>query len=98
MASLSEGFSLPPLEAAACGCPVVCTDCGGPADYVIEGSNGYIVPIRDFQTMADRIISVLSRPEADWIAMSRAATTKAQRFDWDTSALRLESVLSEALK
>jgi glycosyltransferase involved in cell wall biosynthesis len=38
--SHQEGLCIAALEAMACGCPVVSTRCGGPADFVIEGVTG----------------------------------------------------------
>ena len=42
-ASRSEGFGLPLLEAMACGCAVVSSDCGGPGDIIRSGENGLLV-------------------------------------------------------
>lgn len=42
--SMSEGFGLPPLEAMACGVPVVSTDCGGVREFM-DGQNGVLVPV-----------------------------------------------------
>ncbi|MEZ6164273.1 MAG: glycosyltransferase family 4 protein [Phycisphaerales bacterium] len=41
----------------ACHCPIVSTKCGGPADFVREGENGYLVEIGDAEAMADRILA-----------------------------------------
>jgi glycosyltransferase involved in cell wall biosynthesis len=41
--SLSEGFGLPPLEAMACGCAVVTTECGGVADFARHEVNCLMV-------------------------------------------------------
>jgi len=45
--SLSEGFPAPPLEAMACGCAVITTDCGGVREYARHESNCLIVPPSD---------------------------------------------------
>jgi len=56
--SLSETFGLAPAEAIINGLPVVCTDSGGPRDF-IDDSNGIIVPIRDPKALGDAIVKML---------------------------------------
>lgn len=52
--SVSETFGLAIAEALSNGLPVICTDSGGPRDFVNE-NNGIIVPIRNPQSIADSI-------------------------------------------
>ena len=59
-ASWYEGFGLPPLEAMACGVPVVTTDCGGVLEYAIDGYNSLVTPIRDPTALAQAIQRLLS--------------------------------------
>jgi glycosyltransferase involved in cell wall biosynthesis len=47
------------LEALASGVPIVCTDAGGPAEYVKDGVAGFVVPVGDAASMADRITRLL---------------------------------------
>jgi glycosyltransferase involved in cell wall biosynthesis len=54
-ASHREGFGLPPLEAMACGCAVVTTDCGGVTDYARDGENCFVVPAGDPAALAAAI-------------------------------------------
>jgi glycosyltransferase involved in cell wall biosynthesis len=42
--SLAEGFGLPALEAMACGCAVVTTDCGGVSTFARPDENCLMVP------------------------------------------------------
>jgi glycosyltransferase involved in cell wall biosynthesis len=58
-ASRSEGFGLPPLEAMACGCAVVTTDCGGVRDYVEPGRNAWMVPTVDPRQLAAAITALV---------------------------------------
>lgn len=53
LASLSEGISNAVLEAMSCGLPVVTTDCGGMRDAITDGVEGFVVPPRNPQAMAD---------------------------------------------
>lgn len=57
--SLAETFGVAVVEALMCGCPVVVTDSGGVRDFVIDGQNGFIVPVGDAGLVADRIQDVL---------------------------------------
>jgi len=42
-----EPFGLVLIEAMAVGCPVVAPRAGGPADIVLDGTTGYLVPPSD---------------------------------------------------
>ncbi len=91
--STSEGFGMPGLEAAACGCPIVSTRCGGPEDYVDEGVNGYLVDVGDENAMAEQLIRVLQLDDDEWSTMSENSAQMAKRFDWDKSAEILENAM-----
>lgn len=91
--SRREGFHLPPLEAMACRCPVVSTRVGGPLDTVVDGENGYLVDIDDVETLAARVIDVLSLSEHDWRHMSDEALATATRYSWDDATDLFEAAL-----
>lgn len=58
--ALYEGFSNVLLEALACGCPIVATDCpGGVREVLADGKYGVLVPVGDDQALADAIVRVL---------------------------------------
>jgi glycosyltransferase involved in cell wall biosynthesis len=78
LASLVEAAGNVVLEAMASGRPVVCTDSGGPPEYVRDGKTGYIVPVGDHVRMAERIALLLDAPElAD--RLGRAGRAVAER-------------------
>ncbi len=95
--SLREGFSMPGLESAACGTPVVATRCGGPEDYVINHETGLLVPVNDVEAIACACRQILEMDESSWRRMSEACSRIAMRFDWDRSAERLEAALYRGL-
>jgi glycosyltransferase involved in cell wall biosynthesis len=50
------------LEAAASGRPVVCTDAGGPAEYVRDERTGFVVPVEDVAAIRERVRLLLENP------------------------------------
>jgi glycosyltransferase involved in cell wall biosynthesis len=58
-----EGLGYVPLEAQACGIPVVTTSATGAIDSVVEGVTGFHVPVGNCEVLADRISQLLSDPE-----------------------------------
>ena len=93
--STLEGFGMPGIEAAACGCPVVSTRCGGPEDYIKAGHNGFLANVGDVEDIAKKIIKVISMNDQIWREMSKNSALYVKRFDWDISASLLESALLE---
>jgi glycosyltransferase involved in cell wall biosynthesis len=78
--SLYEGFGLPPLEAMACGCPVVSSTRGSLAEIV--GDAAAIVDPEDVHS----IVKQLHRVASDNELRSRlrvAGLAQARQFDWD---------------
>ena len=63
LSSIREGFSNVILESMACGKPVIATDVGGNNEIVIDGKNGFIVPSRDEDTLADKILALAGNEE-----------------------------------
>lgn len=57
-----EGFGLTPLEAMACGVPVLATHVGAFEELVVEGETGALIPAEDIEAMALRAREILSDP------------------------------------
>lgn len=63
LSSAWEGLPGVVIEALACGCPVVSTDCpSGPREILEDGAIGPLVPVHDDRALADAILSVLADP------------------------------------
>ncbi len=84
-----EGFGLPPLEAMACGTPVVASDATSLPEVVGEG--GLLVPPHDERAWAE----ALARVAADRALHDRLAAeglAQAARFSWQETARRTVEV------
>ena len=57
LSSKKETFSVVCIEALACGLPVVSTRCGGP-EYIINETNGILVPSDDVNAFAEAILKM----------------------------------------
>jgi glycosyltransferase involved in cell wall biosynthesis len=62
LASVLEAAGNVVLEAMSCGRPVVCTDSGGPPEYVRHGVTGFVVPVGDAHAMGERLGELLRDP------------------------------------
>jgi len=93
--TLAEGFALVHLEALACGVPIITTpNCGS---VVRDGVEGFIVPIRDPQAIADRVQQLL-QDRALRNRMSAAAKVRAAEFVWERYSERLVEAIREAAR
>ena len=93
-----EPFGITPLEAAACGRPVVGSAVGGLLDSVEDGVTGRLVPARDVPALVSAVRELLDDPEGA-ARMGRAARARAvERFDWSVVAARTEDVLDATLR
>jgi glycosyltransferase involved in cell wall biosynthesis len=81
--SLYEGFGLPPLEAMACGTPVICSNASSLPEVV--GDGGLLVEPRDVGALADAIARVLG-DEGLRAQLRMRGLAQAQRFSWEQTA------------
>jgi glycosyltransferase involved in cell wall biosynthesis len=60
--SYEDGLGLAPLEALACGVPVIVTADTGMGEHVVDGVNGFVVPTGDAGAILDRLHALRARP------------------------------------
>jgi glycosyltransferase involved in cell wall biosynthesis len=96
--SLAEGFGLPALEAMACGCAVITTDCGGVSAFARAGDNCLMVPPDRPRALAEAMARLLSEPELR-ARLARAGLETARSFDRNAAVDRLaDAVLALAAR
>ncbi|MBV9092113.1 MAG: glycosyltransferase [Mycobacteriaceae bacterium] len=81
-----EPFGIVPVEAMACGVPVLAAAVGGMLDTVVDGGTGVLVPPRDPGACAEALNAMLADPArlAEW---GRAGRARAEsRYSWDRIA------------
>ncbi|MDP9354983.1 MAG: glycosyltransferase family 4 protein, partial [Chloroflexota bacterium] len=81
--SLYEGFGLPPLEAMACGTPVITSDVSSLPEVV--GDAGLTVPPTDEMALAEAMRRVLGDP-AIGADLRKRGLERAKRFSWEQTA------------
>jgi D-inositol-3-phosphate glycosyltransferase len=93
-----EPFGIVPLEAMACGVPVIASAVGGLTDTVVDGVTGLLVPPRDPDLLAVTVNRLLAdRPLRR--TMGRAGYRRVQsRYGWDAIARGTENSYRAALQ
>jgi len=90
-----EPFGMVPLEAMACGVPVVASAVGGHLDTV--AGCGVLIPPRRPRALARVLGDLLARPDLR-AALAAAGVRRARaRYGWATVAARTEAVYREAI-
>lgn len=92
LASISEGCPNPLLEAMACGCAVVSTDCGSPSDIIKDGVNGFLVEVGNTKAMVDKIV-LLYNNEQLRNQICANATKTIESYSWPKAVDKLEGYL-----
>ena len=77
--SIEDGFGLVLSQALACGCPILASTNTGGEDLISDGTEGFIVPIRDVTALTDRMQRLAGDPALQrW--MSEAALARVRHL------------------
>jgi glycosyltransferase involved in cell wall biosynthesis len=92
--SLYEGFGLPPLEAMACGCPVVASNTSSIPEVL--GDAALLVDPTSTTAITDAMRAVLSRPEVA-AQLRERGSRRAAMFSWERAAMETRQVYAQAV-
>ncbi|MCG3198063.1 MAG: D-inositol-3-phosphate glycosyltransferase [bacterium] len=92
--SRMEGFGYSPLEAMACGCPVVCSNAAALPETV--GNAAKLLPPTDPETWASAALELIEDREERGRLVERGLT-RAQAFSWKRTAEELFGIYRELL-
>ena len=90
--SLYEGFGLPPLEAMACGVPVICSNAASLPEVV--GDAAILVDPLNIREMADAMRSVLT-DDCLYRSLQEKGCAQVRRFSWERAARQLLNIYVE---
>ena len=94
VSSRREGLSLVLIEALACGCPVVSTDCpSGPAEVLCNGEFGPLVPVGDDAALAAAMEHLVDNPPEGSVLRARA-----QDFSVEACAEHYDRLIRKCLR
>ncbi|MTT52812.1 glycosyltransferase [Alcanivorax sp. VBW004] len=79
--SYREGTPRTVLEAMAMGRAVITTDAPGCRETVVDGDNGYLVPVQDVNSLAEAMIRLIEQPEPVALMGARSRTIAEEKYD-----------------
>jgi D-inositol-3-phosphate glycosyltransferase len=90
-----EPFGITPVEAMACGIPVIGSRVGGIQYSVEDGRTGFLVEARNADALARRLAHVFSNPSIPRLLGKRALRRAWERFTWRDVARALAELYAD---
>lgn len=92
-----EPFGITPLEAMACGTPVIGSKVGGIKFSVEDDKTGYLIPPKNPEKLAEKITQLLNNPEREKVFRENAIKRVNTFFTWETVSQRVSALYSHIL-
>lgn len=92
-----EPFGITPLEAMACGTPVIGSNVGGIKFTVRDSETGYLIPPKDPEALADRLAHLYAHPKLLGVFGRQAVQRVNDLFTWPKVAKGLAALYEQVL-
>ncbi|MGA2508272.1 MAG: glycosyltransferase family 4 protein [Chitinispirillaceae bacterium] len=92
LSSVDEGLPNVVLEAMSVGTPVVAAGAGGTAEIITDGADGFVVPVKDSGSLADRIGRLIKEKALAARIGSAGKKTVQERFSLPRMVDKLEAL------
>ncbi|MBR5500048.1 MAG: glycosyltransferase family 4 protein [Clostridia bacterium] len=92
-ASIREGFGINIVEAMAAGLPVVASDNRGHRTIIRDGENGFLVPLKDEELFAKRIMEVASNKTLS-TKLIEESQKDIEKYSIESCVQRLKEILA----
>ena len=97
--SLSDGgLAISTKEAMACRLPVVITDLEVNTEWIKDGENGFIVPLRDPKTLAEKIICLIEHEDIRIKFGELGRRMVKERFEYDKELKKVENLYEQLIR
>lgn len=93
LCSIKEGFGLAFIEAAACGCPIICGNMDGSLDAVLNGEMAALIHPQDIAQLEQAVLDTLERPGSKLKQQQKCL----QHFGYEQYVDRLNTLLRSTL-
>jgi glycosyltransferase involved in cell wall biosynthesis len=92
--SIHEGFSLPPIEAMACGCIPILTAAQGNKEYIEDSVNCIVIPLGNVPAATDKILRILNSSDEVIQRLSDQGLETARQYNWEEPTQRMQNFLN----
>jgi glycosyltransferase involved in cell wall biosynthesis len=92
--SYLDSWGMVVIEAMACGTPVIVSENTGAKDAVVDGVNGFIVPVDDVEALKKRILYLHDNRER-LESLGRNARKQAEKYTWENYRKRIRETVLE---
>ena len=96
--SSSETFGVAVIEASSCAIPVIASDIGGLSEVIVDGETGFLIPPRNEEAIAEKIIKLIEEPELRQNLGANGRKFVLDNYDWNLCAKKMEEVYESILK
>jgi glycosyltransferase involved in cell wall biosynthesis len=95
--SWSEGWPLPPAEAAQCGAALCLTDIGGHREYGIHEETALLSPVGDIEGLASNICRLVCDSQLRW-RLAESGWEHVQQFTWERAVTSFAAVMEGVVR